>query len=75
MTDPSPPSPGVGAQVLQFFARLLGDIVRQLAWFASAFAVGTGGTAIACWIYGLSMSLSLLGGLLVLGIALALAAM
>lgn len=37
-----------------------------------AFAIGTGATAIACWYYELPIVLSLLGGILVLGLALAL---
>ena len=36
------------------------------------FAVGTGGGAIACLYYGVPLVFSLLGGILVLGIALAL---
>lgn len=36
------------------------------------FGVGTGGGAIVCWYYGLPLGFSILGGILVLGIALAL---
>ncbi len=36
------------------------------------FAVGTGGTALACWYYGIPLGFSILGGILVLGVALAL---
>ena len=38
----------------------------------AAFAIGTGGAAIVCWYYELPMFLSLLGGIMVLGLAVAL---
>jgi len=47
---------------------LLGALVR----FILAFAVGTGAGAIVCWYYGLPLALSIVGGILVLGLALAL---
>ena len=76
MTDPiSETNSGIGAQIARFFANVLGDILRQLFWLAGAFAVGTSGSAIACWVYGFPIGLSLLGGLVVLGIAVAIAAM
>ena len=37
-----------------------------------AFSIGTGATAIACWYYDIPLVFSILGGILVLGIALAL---
>ncbi|MDJ0794490.1 MAG: hypothetical protein QNI98_09620 [Woeseiaceae bacterium] len=49
-------------------ATLLGALVK----FILAFAVGTGGGAIVCWYYGLPLALSIVGGILVLGLALAL---
>jgi hypothetical protein len=36
------------------------------------FGVGTGGGAIVCWYYSIPMGFSIIGGILVLGIALAL---
>ncbi len=36
------------------------------------FAVGTGGGAIVCWYYSIPLGFSIIGGILVLGIALAL---
>jgi len=36
------------------------------------FGVGTGGGAIVCWYYSIPLGFSILGGILVLGIALAL---
>jgi len=36
------------------------------------FAVGSGGGAIVCWYYGIPLGFSIIGGVLVLGIALAL---
>ena len=55
-----------------FFPSLLRGIARDAVQFIIAFAVGTGAGAIACWYYGLPLVLSLLGGILVLAMALAL---
>jgi hypothetical protein len=55
-----------------FFAELLMGLVRDAVKFVLAFAIGTGVSAIACWYYGIPLVFSLLGGILVLGLALAL---
>ena len=55
-----------------FFVTLIKGLVRDATKFLVAFALGTGAGAIVCWYYGLPLALSLLGGFLVLGIALAL---
>ena len=55
-----------------FFSSLLRGVVRDMVKLIVAFAVGTGAGAIACWWYGLPLGLSLLGGILVLALALAL---
>ena len=55
-----------------FFTSLLMSLVRDAVKFIIAFAVGTGAGAIACWYYGIPLVFSLLGGILVLGLALAL---
>ena len=55
-----------------FFASLLLSLVRDLVKFIIAFAVGTGAGAIVCWYYGIPLVFALLGGILVLGLALAL---
>ena len=55
-----------------FLATLLVDLVRDAVKFVIAFAVGTGAGAIVCWYYGIPLGFSLLGGILVLGLALAL---
>lgn len=55
-----------------FFATLLMSLVRDAAKLIIAFAVGTGAGAIACWYYGIPLVFSLVGGILVLGLALAL---
>ena len=47
-------------------------LVRDAVKFILAFAVGTGAGAIVCWYYGNHLVFSLLGGILVLGLALAL---
>lgn len=59
---------GVGGFLAQFFASLAHGFFQLLL----AFAIGTGGAALVCWYYGLPLALSLLGGILVLGLAVAL---
>ena len=54
-----------------FLSSFLLGLVRELFKFIIAFAVGTGAGAIACWYYGVPLIFSLLGGILVLGLALA----
>ena len=59
---------GVRGFLSSFFLSLVRDAVK----FIIAFAVGTGAGAIVCWYYGIPLVFSLLGGILVLGLALAL---
>ncbi len=54
--------------IASFFLGLAEDAMK----FVIAFAVGTGATAVACWYYDVPLVFSLVGGILVLGIALAL---
>ena len=46
----------------------LGTIIKLVAFFA----VGTGGAAVVFWYYDIPLGFSILGGILVLGVALAL---
>jgi hypothetical protein len=55
-----------------FLSSLLLGLVRDAVKLVIAFGVGTGAAAIACWYYGIPLGFSLLGGILVLGLALAL---
>ena len=55
-----------------FFATLLQSLIRDVVKFITAFALGTGAGAIVCWYYGIPLAFSLIGGFIVLGIALAL---
>ena len=55
-----------------FLATILIDLARDAVKFIIAFAVGTGAGAIVCWYYGIPLVFSVLGGILVLGLALAL---
>lgn len=64
--DPEAPT------VRGFLSSLLMSLLRDAVKFVIAFAVGTGAGAIACWYYGIPLVFSLLGGILVLGLALAL---
>lgn len=50
---------------------LLIGLVRDAVKFVVAFAVGTGAGAIVCWYYGIPLGFSIVGGILVLGLALA----
>lgn len=58
--------------MINFFKELLKIGLSTLFIGVMFFAVGTGGAAIVCWYYGIPLGLSVLGGVLVLGIALAL---
>ncbi|MGR8919496.1 MAG: hypothetical protein ACU85V_07750 [Gammaproteobacteria bacterium] len=58
--------------VWEFLATLVKGILRDLVKFGVAFCIGTGAAALACLYYELPLVLSLLGGFIVLGIALAL---
>ena len=53
-----------------FLASLFMGLVRDAVKLIIAFAVGTGAGAVVCWYYGLPLVLSLLGGFLVLALAL-----
>ena len=55
-----------------FLSSLFMGLIRDAVKLIIAFAVGTGAGAIACWYYGVPLVFSLLGGILVLGLALAL---
>lgn len=64
--------PKSSTSVRGFLASFLASLAQSLFTMLAAFAIGTGGAAIVCWYYGLPMFLSLLGGILVLGLAVAL---
>jgi hypothetical protein len=55
-----------------FLASLLVGLVRDAVKLIIAFAIGTGAGAIVCWYYGFPLVFSILGGIIVLGLALAL---
>lgn len=55
-----------------FFSSIFKGILRDLVWLFSAFMIGTTAVGIACLYYGIPLVFSLIGGLIVLGIALAL---
>ena len=62
---------GEAAGIRGFFTTLFQSLVRDVVKFITAFALGTGAGAIVCWYYGIPLAFSLLGGILVLGFALA----
>jgi len=61
-----------GVQRRGILASLLMGLVRDAIKMIVAFVVGTGAGAIVCWYYGIPLAFSILGGILVLGLALAL---
>lgn len=61
-----------GLGIRPFLTRFLASLVRDLFQIIVAFAVGTAGGAIVCWYYEIPMGFSIIGGILVLGFALAL---
>ncbi len=58
--------------MLKFFKDLIKIGFDASVKFVVAFSVGTGAGAIVCWYYSIPMGFSVIGGILVLGIALAL---
>ncbi len=58
--------------MLDFLKDLLKIGFDALVKFLIAFGIGTGAGAVVCWYYNLPLALSILGGILVLGFALAL---
>jgi len=54
-----------------FLATLFIGLVQDAVKFGIAFAVGTGAGAIVCWYYRIPLVFSVLGGILVLDLALA----
>ena len=55
-----------------FLTSLLASLAHGALQLVLSFAVGTGAAAIVCWYYGIPLAFSILGGILVLAIALAL---
>lgn len=58
--------------MLKFLKDLIKNGFDAIVKFVIAFSVGTGAGAIVCWHYSIPMGFSVIGGILVLGIALAL---
>lgn len=52
-----------------FFAQLLGDMLHGIFMLVAAFSIGTGASAVVCWYYGVPLVFSLIGGFIVLGLA------
>ena len=61
-----------GGGIRRFLASFFASLVRDAFQMIVAFAVGTGAGALACWYYGVPLIFSLLGGILVLALSLAL---
>ena len=55
-----------------FFSSIFKSILRDLMWLISAFLIGTVAVGIVCLYYGVPLVFSIVGGLIVLGVALAL---
>lgn len=73
MMDKKEPTTDVDSRsVRSFLTSFFASLARDMFQLIVAFAVGTGAGAIACWYFGVPLIFSLLGGILVLGFALAL---
>ena len=59
--------------MLDFFKDIAKSLLRALGMYAVAFGFGTAVGVVVCLVYGLPLVLSLFFGLLVIGLALALA--
>lgn len=58
--------------MLEFLKDLVKEGIGTIVRFVIAFCVGTGAGAVVCWYYGIPLAFSVIGGFVVLGIALAL---
>jgi hypothetical protein len=58
--------------MLDFIKDIIKVFIDAIFKFFAAFAVGTGAAAIVCWYYSVPLGFSIIGGFLVLGLALAL---
>lgn len=58
--------------MLKFLKDLIKEGIGAIVNFVIAFGIGTGAGAVVCWYYGIPLGFSVIGGILVLGIALAL---
>jgi hypothetical protein len=58
--------------MLDFLKELLKIGLSAILKFLIAFSVGTGAAAAVCWYYGIPLGFSILGGIFVIGVALAL---
>lgn len=61
-----------GSGIRGFLVSFLTAVARDFLQLLMAFALGTGGAAVVCWYYGVPLLFSILGGILVLGLAVAL---
>lgn len=57
-----------------FLAQIFGALAQGFMMLIAAFSIGTGASAVVCLYYGIPIAFSLIGGFIVLGIALALMA-
>lgn len=55
----------------EFLNDLMKTGLNALVKLTIGFSIGTGAGAAVCWYYGIPMGLSIIGGILVLGIAIA----
>ncbi|MFT6408380.1 MAG: phosphate/sulfate permease [Arenicella sp.] len=58
--------------MLKFIKDILKIVFDVMFKFVAAFVVGTGAAAIVCWYYSIPLVFSIVGGIMVLGLALAL---
>lgn len=73
MTETNKPAKNSnGNEMKKVLTSFFAGLARELVKLVAAFAVGTGGAAIVCWYYGVPLGFSILGGILVLGLAVAL---
>ena len=56
-------------QIIDFLKDVAKFLLTKFVQMLFIFSIGTGAAAIACWVYDAPMSLSLVGGILALGIS------
>lgn len=71
MSDKDNAQPKNGTRQIGFLESLLRGFVSDILWLLAAFLIATAITALVFWVYNIPIALSIIGGILVLGIAIA----
>lgn len=70
MSDNKNTQPENNSRQIGLLESLLRGFIKDILWLIAAFLVATAFTALVFWFYGIPVAWSIIGGILVLGIAL-----